>query len=121
MIDGVLHEESKEVFLERNYRSTDGEWHLDSIYEFRHFFDLPEILNGRIMTVYVDAYDKKAMRSKVPRKPFTCGSDRPKTDLPPNPLMYNDPALIHERMDEITQLDKIEKRQMLIDEEIPKL
>ena len=59
MIDGVLHEESKEVFLERNYRSTDGEWHLDSIYEFRHFFDLPEILNGRIMTVYVDAYDKK--------------------------------------------------------------
>ncbi len=59
MIDGVLHEELKEVFLERNYRSSDGEWSLDSIYEFRHFFDLPEILNGRIMTVYVDAYDKK--------------------------------------------------------------
>lgn len=59
MIDGVLHEELKEIFLERNYRSSDGEWSLDSMYEFRHFFDLPEILNGRIMTVYVDAYDKK--------------------------------------------------------------
>ena len=61
MMDGVLHEESKEVFLERNYRNSDGEWSLDSIYEFRHFFDLPEILNGRIMTVYVDAYDNKGI------------------------------------------------------------
>ncbi len=62
MIDGVLHEESKEVFLERKYRNSDGEWSLGSIYEFRHFFDLPEILNGRIMTVYVNAYDKKGVK-----------------------------------------------------------
>ena len=59
MIDGVLHEESKEVFLQRNYRSSVGGWSLDSIYEFRHLFDLPDILSGRILTVCVDAYDKK--------------------------------------------------------------
>lgn len=62
MIDGVLHEESKEVFLRRNYRNAEEEWPLDSIYEFRHLFHLPEVLNGRILTVYVDAYDKKGER-----------------------------------------------------------
>lgn len=61
MIDGLLHEESKEVFLQRNYRSSGEEWSLDSIYEFRHLLDLPDILNGRILTVYVDAYDRKGV------------------------------------------------------------
>lgn len=61
MIDGVLHEESKEAFLERNYMNSGGEWSLDSIYEFRHLLNLPEILNGRVLTVYVDAYDKKGV------------------------------------------------------------
>ncbi len=59
MIDGVIHEESKAVFLQRNYRSSDEEWSLDSIYEFRHLFLLPEPLNGRILTVFVEAYDNK--------------------------------------------------------------
>ncbi len=59
MIGGILHEESKEVFLQRNYRNSGEEYSLDSIYEFRHSFDLPDILNGRIVTVYVDAYDQK--------------------------------------------------------------
>ena len=59
MIEGILYEQSKEVFLQRNYRRSRGEQSLDSIFEFRHTIDLPEILNGRIVTVFVDAFDKK--------------------------------------------------------------
>lgn len=58
MIEGLLYETEKEVSLERRYKNPDGEWSLGSIYEFRHFLDLPEILHGRIVTVYVDTCDK---------------------------------------------------------------
>lgn len=70
MIEGLLYEADREVSLERLYKNTDGEWSLGSIYEFRHFFDLPERLNGKIVTVYTEAYDKKGVEVECPSETF---------------------------------------------------
>lgn len=60
MVDGVLLTEEKAVFLTRNYKSTGtNDWSADSIYEFSHNFDLPEVMYGRIITVHVSALDKR--------------------------------------------------------------
>ena len=58
MIEGTLYETEKEVLLERKYSDRGNGWTLESIYEFRHYFVLPENLNGKILTVYVDALDE---------------------------------------------------------------
>jgi hypothetical protein len=58
MIEGTLYETEKEVLLERKYLDHGNGWTLESIYEFRHYFVLPESLNGKVLTVYVDALDK---------------------------------------------------------------
>ncbi len=58
MIEGTLYETEKEVLLERKYTNHNDAWTFESIYEFRHYFVLPEGLNGKIVTVYVDALDK---------------------------------------------------------------
>ena len=58
MIEGILYEQSKGLPAEE-LQKIPGEQSLDSIFEVRHTIDLPEILNGRIVTVFVDAFDKK--------------------------------------------------------------
>lgn len=59
MTDGLLFEDTREVMLERRYRTSSEDHVLGSIYEFRHLFNLPEELCGRVVTVFADALDKK--------------------------------------------------------------
>ncbi|MEA4873601.1 MAG: hypothetical protein VB076_12425 [Synergistaceae bacterium] len=70
MIEGLLYETKRAVSLERRYKNPYGEWSLGSIYEFRHYFDLPESLHGRIVTIYADVYDKYSTKIDCPSEAF---------------------------------------------------
>lgn len=54
MTEGVLHTEEHAVGLTRFY----DEGESSSIYEFRHTLTLPETLRGRVVTVFVSAFDR---------------------------------------------------------------
>lgn len=57
MIEGTLYSDEKTVLLERFFDPKDVTQINKSIYEFRHSFQLPKKMDGKIVTVEVKGYD----------------------------------------------------------------
>ena len=57
MIEGSLHSEKKSVELERIFEDKETLRREKSIYEFRHTFNLPKNMDGKIVTVTTKGYD----------------------------------------------------------------
>lgn len=58
MICGIIYRDKRDVTMRRIYNTNGERKSSDSIYEFRHTFDLPPSMKGRIVTVRAAGYDR---------------------------------------------------------------